>query len=142
MRPLHVNGKSEAFILFDKTLANSNYIPVYMEVNYFFTLCLFKVGQLFYKFAIPKYICVCVIKLSKEKNYFMFGWTWEIEHKMYCLLLTWMSVWDSVPYFHSSVSNVNFVLWERGVQKYFLLAQMSIQCVECAITEIYFYIYY
>ena len=24
-----------------------------------------------------------------------------------------------------------------GVQKYFLLAQMSIQCVECAITEIY-----
>ena len=39
---------------------------------------------------------------------------WEIEHKSYCLLLTWMSVWDYVPYFHSSVSNVNFILWKRG----------------------------
>ena len=67
----------------------------------------------------------------------MFGWTWEIEHKMYCLLLTWVSVWDSAPYFHSSVSSVNFVLWRGGVQKYFLYARMSIQCVECAITEIY-----
>ena len=55
---------------------------------------------------------------------------------MYCLLLTWVSVWDSAPYFHSSVSYVNFVLW-WGVQKYFLYAQMTIQCVECAITEIY-----
>jgi hypothetical protein len=34
------------------------------------------------------------------------------------------------------VSNVNFVLW-RGVPKYFLNAQMSIQCVECAFTVIY-----
>jgi hypothetical protein len=39
---------------------------------------------------------------------------------------------------HSSVSNINFVLWKRrGVQKYFLYAQMSIQCVECAFTVIY-----
>jgi hypothetical protein len=93
---------------------NKNYIPVYMKVNYLFTLCLFKVGRLFYKFAIPKYICVFVIKLSKEKKYFMFGWTWDIEHKMYCLLLTWMSVWDYLPYFHSSVSNVNFALCNGG----------------------------
>ena len=55
-----------------------------------------------------------VIKLSKEKAYFMYGWTWEMEHKMYYLLLTWVSVWDSAPYFHSSVSNVNFVLWKGG----------------------------
>ena len=33
-----------------------------------------------------------VIKLSKEKAYFMYGWTWEIEHKMYCLLFTWVCV--------------------------------------------------
>ena len=47
-------------------------------------------------------------------------------------------MWDHAPYFHSSVSNVNFVLWRGGgVQKYFLYDQMSIQCVECAITEIY-----
>jgi len=52
-------------------------------------------------------------------------------------------VCDYVPYFHSSVSNVNFVLWKcvcvggGGVQKYSLYAQMSIQCVECGITEIY-----
>ena len=98
--------------MFDKALANPNYIPVYMKVNYLFTLCLFKVGRLFYKFAIPKYICVFVIKLSKEKKYFMFRWTWDIEHKMYCLLLTCMSVWDYLPYFHSSVANVNFVLWK------------------------------
>ena len=84
-----------------------------MKVNYLYTLCLFKVDRLFYKLAIPKYICVFVTKLSKEKKYFMFGWTWEIEDKMYCLLLTWVSVWYSAPYFHSSVSNVNFVLW-RG----------------------------
>ena len=32
--------------------------------------------------------------------------------------------------------HVNFVLW-RGVQKYFLYAQMLIQCVECAFTVIY-----
>ena len=45
---------------------------------------------------------------------------------------------DSAPYFHSSVSNVNFVLWKGGVvQKYFLYDQMTIQCVECAITELY-----
>ena len=56
MRRLHVN-----FILFDKTLANPNYIPVYMKVNYLFTLCLFKVGRLFCKLVIPKYICVFVI---------------------------------------------------------------------------------
>ena len=122
--------------MFDKELANPNYIPVYMKVYYLFTLCLFKVGRLFSKLAIPKYMFVLVIKLSKEKTYFMYGWTWEIEHKMYCLLLTWVSVWDSAPYFHCSVSNVNFVLW-RGVQKYFLYARMSIKCVECAITEIY-----
>jgi hypothetical protein len=101
-------------MLIKNALANPNYIPVYMKVNYLFTLCLFKVGRLFYKFAIPKYICVFVIKLSKEKKYFMFRWIWEIEHKMYCLLLTWMSVWDYGHYFHSSVSNVNFVLWKGG----------------------------
>ena len=101
-------------MLIKNALANPNYISVYMKVNYLFTLCLFKVGRLFYKFAIPKYICVFVIKLSKEKKYSMFGWTCEIEHKMYCLLLTWMSVWVYGPYLHSSVSNVNFVLWKGG----------------------------
>ena len=100
--------------MFDKALANPNYIPVYMKVYYLFTLCLFKVGRLFSKLAIPKYMFVFVIKLSKEKTYFMYGWTWEIEHEMYCLLLTWVSVWDYAPYFHSSVSNVNFVLWRGG----------------------------
>jgi hypothetical protein len=45
MRRLHVNGESEDFILFDKALANPNNIPVYMKVNYLFTLCLFKVGR-------------------------------------------------------------------------------------------------
>ena len=30
------------------------------------------------------------------------------------ILLTWVSVWDSAHYFHSIVSNVNFVLWRRG----------------------------
>ena len=77
-------------------------------------LCLFKVGRLFSKLAIPKYMFVFVIKLNKEKTYFMYGWTWEIEHKMYCLLFTWVSVWDSARYFHSSVLNVNFVLWKGG----------------------------
>ena len=60
MRRLHVNGESWDFILFDRALANPNYIPVYMKVNYF-TLCLFKVGRLFCKLDIPKYICVFVI---------------------------------------------------------------------------------
>jgi hypothetical protein len=111
---------------------------IYMKVFYLFTLCLFKVGRLFSKLAIPKCMFVFVSKLSKEKTYFMYGWTWEIEHTMYCLLLTWVTVWDSAPYFHSSVSNVNFVWWRGGgVQKYFLYARMSFQCVECAITEIY-----
>jgi hypothetical protein len=100
------------FILFNKALANPNYIPVYMTVNYLFTLCLFNVGVLFYKLAIPKYTCVFVNMLSKENKYVMFGWTWEIEHKMYCLLLTWAFVCDSVRYFYSSVSNVYFVLWK------------------------------
>jgi hypothetical protein len=68
MRRLHVNGESEDFILFDKALANPNYIPVYMKVNYLFKLCLFKVGRLFYKFAIPTYICVFVIKLKNLKK--------------------------------------------------------------------------
>jgi hypothetical protein len=54
---------------------------------YLFTLCLFKVGRLFSKLAIPKYMFVFVIKLSKEKAYFMYGWTWEMEHKMYYLVL-------------------------------------------------------
>ena len=31
MRRLHVNGESYDFILFDKTLANLNYISVYMN---------------------------------------------------------------------------------------------------------------
>jgi hypothetical protein len=31
MRRLHVNGESYDFILFDKTLANPNYISVYMN---------------------------------------------------------------------------------------------------------------
>jgi hypothetical protein len=43
--------------MFDKTLANPNYIPVYIKVNYLL--------------AIPKYICVFVILPSKEKDYFM-----------------------------------------------------------------------
>jgi hypothetical protein len=97
------------------------YIPVYMKVNYLYTLCLFKVDWLFYKLAIPKYICVFVTKLSKEKKYFMFGWTWEIEDKTYYLLLTWVFVWDSAPYFHSSVSNVDFVLWGRGAINIFCM---------------------
>jgi hypothetical protein len=29
---------------------------------------------------------------SKEKKYVMFGWTWEIKHKMYCLILRWVCV--------------------------------------------------
>ena len=41
MRRLHVNGESWDFILFDKTQANLNYIPVYMKINYLFTFCLF-----------------------------------------------------------------------------------------------------
>jgi hypothetical protein len=124
--PMHlsqVKAQAILLILFDKALENPNYIPVYMKVYYLFTLCLFKVGRLFSKLAIPKYMFVYVIKLSKEKAYFIYGWTWEMEHKMYCLLLTWVSVWD---YFHSSVLNVNFVLWKGGVvQKYFLYAQMT-----------------
>ena len=36
-----MNGESEDFILFDKALANPNYIPVYMKVYYLFTLCIF-----------------------------------------------------------------------------------------------------
>jgi hypothetical protein len=43
-------------------------------------------------------------------------------------------VGDSAPYYHSSVSNVNFVLW-RGDPEIFPV--LSIQCVECVITEIY-----
>ena len=70
---LHVNGESYDFILFDKALANPNYIPVYMKVYYLFMLCLFKVGRLFSKLIIPKYMFVFVIKLSKEKAYFMYG---------------------------------------------------------------------
>jgi hypothetical protein len=97
--------------LFDKALANPNYILVYMKVYYFFILCLFKVGRQFSKLAIPKYMVVFVIKISKENTYFMYGWTWEIEHKMYCLLLTWVYVWNSSPYFHSRVSNINFDIW-------------------------------
>ena len=77
-------------ILFYKALANPNYIPVYITVNYLLTLWLFKVGVLFYKLAIPKNMFVFVNMNNKEKNYFMFWWTWEIEHKMYCLLLTWV----------------------------------------------------
>ena len=72
MRPLHVNGKSYDFILFDNALANPHYIPVYMKVYYLFTLCLFKVGRLFSKLAIPKYMFVFVIKLGNEKTYFMY----------------------------------------------------------------------
>ena len=75
------------------------------KVNHLSTLCLFKLVRLFCKLAIPIYMCVFVILPSKKKKYFMFGWTWEIEHKMYCLI-TWMSLWDSVPYFHSRVSNI------------------------------------
>ena len=60
MRRLHVN-----FILFDKALANPNYILVYMKVYYLFTLCS--------KLAILKYMFVFIIKLSKEKTYFMYG---------------------------------------------------------------------
>jgi hypothetical protein len=99
-----------------------------MKVYYLFTLCLFKVGRLFSKLAIPKYMFVFVIKLSKEKTSFMYGWTWEIEHKMYCLLLTWGSVWDSAPYFHSSVSNVNFVLWRRGPEIYPVCPDVDSMC--------------
>jgi hypothetical protein len=39
-----------------KALENPNYITVYMKVYYLFTLCLFKVGRLFSKLAIPKYM--------------------------------------------------------------------------------------
>jgi hypothetical protein len=46
---------------------------------------LYFVDRLFYELAIPKYSCVFAIKVSKEKKYFMFGWTWEIEDTMYCL---------------------------------------------------------
>ena len=46
-----VLGESWDFILLDKTLANPNYIPVYMKVIYLFMLYLFKVGQLFCKLA-------------------------------------------------------------------------------------------
>jgi hypothetical protein len=107
-------------------------IQIIYRFTWKYIICLrcvfFKVGRLFSKLAIPKYMFVFVIKLSKEKTYFMYGWTWEIEHTMYRLLLTWVSVGDFAPYFHSSVSNVNFVLWRGGLQKYFLFAQMSIQC--------------
>ena len=62
-----------SLILFDKTLANPNYIPVYMKVNYFLMPFLLKVGRLFCKLAIPKNICVFFIYHSKEEIYFMFG---------------------------------------------------------------------
>ena len=62
MRRLRVNGESYDFILFDITLANPNYLPVYMKVNDLsVTLYLSKVGRLFCKLAIQKYICVFVI---------------------------------------------------------------------------------
>ena len=81
------------------------------KVNHLFTLCLFKLVRLFCKLAIPIYMCVFVILPSKKKKYFMFGWTWEIEHKMYCLLNVRECMWEIL---HSRVSNVNFVLWRRG----------------------------
>jgi hypothetical protein len=123
--------------LFDKALANPNYIPVYMKVYYLFTLCLFKVGRLFSNLAIPKYMFVFVIRLSKEKTYFMYGWTWEIEHKIYCLLLTWVSVWDSAPYFYSSVSNVNFVLWRGGPEIVPICPDVDSMCWMCNYRNIF-----
>ena len=108
-----------------------------MKVYYLLTLCLFKVGRLFSKLSIPKYMFVFVIKLSKEKTYFMYGWTWEIEHNMYCLLLTWMSVWDSAPYFHSSVSNVNFVLWRGGPEIFPVCPDVDSMCWMCNYRNIF-----
>ena len=89
-------------------------IQIIYRFTWKYIICLRCVCLKFSKLAIPKYMFVFVIKLSKEKAYLMYGWTWEMEHKMYDLLLTWVSVWDSAPYFHSSVSNVNFVLWKGG----------------------------
>ena len=50
--------ESYDFILFDKTLANPNYLPV---------------RRLFCKLANPNHVCVFVIYPSNEKKYFMFG---------------------------------------------------------------------
>jgi hypothetical protein len=53
--------------------------------------------------------------LATTKLAFTYGWTWEIEHKMYCILLTWVSVWDSAPYFpHQSTKKCKY----RSSEKY------------------------
>ena len=90
--------------MFDKALANPNYIPVYMKIYYLFTLCLFKVDRLFSKLAIPKYMFVFVIKLSKERT---------------DILCTGE---------HSSVSNVNCVLWRGGPEIFPVCPDVDSMC--------------
>jgi hypothetical protein len=72
---------------------NPNYLPVYMKVNYLFNLSnslFILVGRLFCKPAIQKMLVPSLFSpCSKERKYFMFGWTCEIEHKMY---IPWMTL--------------------------------------------------
>jgi hypothetical protein len=71
---LKVSNKILGLYFAWQSAGKSKLYTVYMKVYYLFTLCLFKGGLLFSKLAIPKYMFVFVIKLSKEKTYFMYGW--------------------------------------------------------------------
>ena len=78
--------ESQDFILFDKTMVNTIYLPVYMKVNYLLTLCLFKVRRLFCKLAIPNNICVFVICPRKRRNSLCSGKhvKWNITCIVFC----------------------------------------------------------
>ena len=110
-----------------------------MKVYYLFTLCLFKVGRLFSKLAIPKYMFFFLLSSVKRRHILCTGehGKWNIK----CIIFYSHECLCEILHLISTVVCQMLTLYcgkgGGGVQKYFLYAQMTIQCVECAITEIY-----
>ena len=109
MRCLHVSRNLKALFCLTKCCQiHPNYLPVYMEVNYFFNMCLLNVWRLLCKLAIPKiFVSSVFCPIIKEICYA----SCEIEHKM-CypgFLLNRVYVWDYAPLVHSRVSYIKFL---------------------------------
>ena len=123
--------------MFDKALANPNYISVYMKVYYLFTCVCLKLADCF--LSSPSLnICLSSLLSSVKRRHILCTGEhgkWNIK----CIIFYSHECLCEILHLISTVVRQMSTLYcgKGGVQKYFLYAQMTIQCVECAITELY-----
>ena len=125
------------FNLFDKTLSNPNYLPLYMTVDYLFHLCLFKVGRQLCKLAIPTIYVSSIFSQVQKRNILCSGEYVKQNIKDIVRVFYSSECLCGILHFRSTVGCQMSTLYCIVLSGSLYCFVLSIQCVECKFKVIF-----